>query len=79
VGEGDPLLLLHGGLWNGSSANARAPAFGPLAEQFRVLAFDRVGCGLTDTPEVPEDYRFGTELDHTRAVLEALYIYGHTT
>jgi len=73
VGEGDPLLLLHGGLWNGSSsANAWAPAFDPLAEQFRTLAFDRVGCGLTDTPDAAEDYRFRTELDHALAVMDAL-------
>lgn len=72
VGEGEPLLLLHGGLWNGSSsANDWAPAFEPLGERFRTLAFDRAGCGLTDNPDAA-DCRFRTELDHALAVMDAL-------
>jgi 2-hydroxy-6-oxo-6-(2'-carboxyphenyl)-hexa-2,4-dienoate hydrolase len=75
VGEGEPLVLLHGGLWNGSSsANDWAPAFDPLGERFHTLAFDRVGCGLTDNPDAVEDYCFRTELDHALAVVDALGI-----
>lgn len=73
VGEGDPLLLLHGGLWNGSSsANDWAPAFDALGGDFRVLAVDRVGCGLTDNPDAAGDYRFRTEVDHALAVMDTL-------
>lgn len=75
LGDGDPLVLVHGGLWSGSSsANAWSLALDGLRREFRVLAFDRVGCGMTDNPEDAEDYRFGTELDHALGFLDALGI-----
>lgn len=72
-GDDEPLVLLHGGLWSGSSnANTWGPAIAPLAREFRVLAPDRIGCGMTDNPEDPTDYHFGTELDHALAFLDEL-------
>lgn len=72
-GDGDPLVLLHGGLWSGSSnANTWGPAIEPLAREFRVLAPDRIGCGMTDNPDDAADYRFGTELDHALAFLDVM-------
>lgn len=73
LGEGEPLVLLHGGRWGGgSNANTWGPALEPLSREFRVLAFDRLGCGLTDNPDDPEDYRFEAELDHALAFLDAV-------
>lgn len=75
VGSGEPLVLVHGGSWSGSSsANAWVPVFESLAERFRVLAFDRVGCGMTDNPDRLERYRYRTELDHALAFLDAMDI-----
>lgn len=73
--ENDVLVLLHGGNWSGlSSANIWSTAFDALSDRFRVLAFDRIGCGLTDNPETPEAYRYGTEIEHALAFLEELGI-----
>lgn len=64
-GEGQPLVLLHGGNWSGtSSANTWSRVIEGLAEHFRVLAPDRLGCGLTENPVRKEDYVYGSELEH---------------
>lgn len=69
----ETLVLLHGGNWSGlSSANIWAPSFEHLRDSFRVLAFDRVGCGLTDNPETVEEYRYETEIEHARGFLDAM-------
>ena len=69
----DTLVLVHGGNWSGSSnANTWAPTYEYLRDDFRVLAFDRIGCGMTDNPDRPEDYRYRTELDHALAFLETM-------
>lgn len=73
IGEGDPLVLLHGGNWGGfSNANTWSTVFDRLAERFRVVAFDRVGCGRTEGPDDLEEYRYKTELEHAFACLDAL-------
>ena len=74
---GDPsaetLVLLHGGNWSGlSSANVWSSSFDALAERFRVLAFDRIACGMTDNPDDVEAYRYDTELEHALDFLEEL-------
>lgn len=73
VGDGEPLVLLHGGSWAGhSSANAWAPCIEPLAEEFRVLAFDRLGCGMTDNPDEPGGFSYREEIDHALGFLDAM-------
>lgn len=74
---GDPddetLVLLHGGNWSGlSSANIWSSCFGPLSERFHVVAFDRIGCGMTDNPENAEDFHYGTEVNHALAFLDEM-------
>ena len=50
-GEGDVLLLVHGGPWEGtSSANDWSRNIEGLAKQFRVLAPDKLGNGMTGNP-----------------------------
>lgn len=73
VGSGEPLILVHGGNWGGHwSANDWTRTFEHLQDRFRVLAFDRVGCGLTDHPDDPRDFRFGTDLEHALGFVDAL-------
>lgn len=45
VGEGMPVLLLHGG---GATAAQFAPLMGAMQKEFHLFAVDRPGCGLTD-------------------------------
>lgn len=50
AGQGEPLVLLHGGDGEGA---IWAPLMGALQDDFRLYAVDRPGCGLSD----PFDYR----------------------
>src|SRR5687768_11045411 len=71
AGQGQPLLLLHGGL---GEAFQWAPLMPALAESYRVLAVDRPGHGLAD----PFDYRGTHMLDiasrFANEILDALSI-----
>lgn len=62
IGEGPPLLLVHGGL---GEAFQWGPVLAPLARRHRVLAVDRPGHGLAD----PFDYRGVDLLAHARRFL----------
>ncbi|GAB3036184.1 alpha/beta fold hydrolase [Natronobiforma cellulositropha] len=73
VGDGDPLVLIHGNNWSGSSsANTWSKTFEFLRERFRVLAFDRVGCGMTENPADPEAFVYQTDVDHALGFLDAM-------
>jgi pimeloyl-ACP methyl ester carboxylesterase len=50
-GEGDPLVLLHGG---GSRAQTFEKMIPPLSQSFRVYAFDMRGFGETERPAAPK-------------------------
>ena len=59
MGEGeDALILVHGGQPDPVSGGGQMwkQSFRALSQDFRVLAFDRIGQGLTDNPETDEDY-----------------------
>lgn len=74
-GRGQPLILLHGGNWSGvSSANTWSKVIRGLAEHFRVLAPDRLGCGLTGAPDERSDYVYGAELEHILSFLETMNV-----
>ncbi|WP_144906731.1 alpha/beta hydrolase [Halobellus captivus] len=64
AGEGESVLLLHGGGRGGSgSANMWSRNIDDLAETFHVLAPDRLSAGMTDNP--PErEWNFQGFLDH---------------
>ncbi len=73
IGTGDPLVLIHGNNWSGSSsANSWSKTFEYLSEEFRVLAFDRIGCGMTDNPDDPEDFRYQSDINHVLGFIDAL-------
>lgn len=58
AGQGDPIVMIHGGFTAGSStANVFSRNIPGLAKRFRVIAPDRLGCGLTGNPS---DREYGT-------------------
>ncbi|ASA21166.1 alpha/beta fold hydrolase [Paenibacillus donghaensis] len=65
-GEGEPLLLLHGGYSNLEVWNRHAA---PLAEDFRMIRYDQRGYGRTEPPAAPFSY-----YEDIRAVLDHLGI-----
>ena len=65
AGSGEPLLLIHGGSF-GYFENAEDwdRNFDVLAQQFHVLAIDKIGCGFSDNPPTVEDYYIGATVQH---------------
>jgi 2-hydroxy-6-oxonona-2,4-dienedioate hydrolase len=58
AGQGDVIVMIHGGFTAGSStANVFSRNIPGLAKRFRVIAPDRLGCGLTGNPS---DQEYGT-------------------
>ncbi|HYW53350.1 MAG TPA: alpha/beta fold hydrolase [Dongiaceae bacterium] len=57
AGSGPPVLLVHG-IHAGSSSYEYRELFPLLARRHRVIAFDLLGCGLSERPRL----RYGTEL-----------------
>lgn len=71
----DTLVLVHGGNWSGlSNANTWSSSFEHLSENFHVVAFDRIGCGMTDNPDHIDDYCYQTEIFHALDFLETMEI-----
>jgi 2-hydroxy-6-oxonona-2,4-dienedioate hydrolase len=68
VGNGPPLILLHG---TGGHLEAWAYNLAELAKSFRIVAIDMVGCGLSDKPS-NLDYVISDYTSHVRAVMDAL-------
>ncbi|MEV7133563.1 alpha/beta hydrolase [Arthrobacter sp. NPDC093128] len=67
-GNGEPLLLLHGGLGNSDDLlNSIGPG---LSERFRVVAFDRRGHGYT--ADTDADFHYSDMADETVGVLESV-------
>jgi 2-hydroxy-6-oxonona-2,4-dienedioate hydrolase len=67
AGDGEPLLLLHG---TGGHAEAYGRNLAALAEHFRVIAFDLVGHGFSDKPNIP--YTLDVYCQQLDALLDAL-------
>jgi pimeloyl-ACP methyl ester carboxylesterase len=70
-GEGEPLLLIHGGTATCRSWASHLPAF---TEHFRVFAPDSRGHGRTDNPKGELDYRMMA--DDVAALIGALGLQG---
>ena len=59
AGNGEPLLLVHGGPWEAtSSANIWSRNLAGLSKNFHVLAPDRLGNGMTDNPSRKSEVDF---------------------
>lgn len=70
AGEGDPVVLLHGGGAGGSGLHGWYNTIGPLSERFRVYALDQFGYGLTDKPEVENSFQ--ALVNHLAGFIDAL-------
>ena len=86
-GRGDTILLVHGGQAGsaGFAAWSWLPNFDALAQNFRVIALDRVGQGYTDNPKSDKAYEnyYQTVVDHvfdfmTALGLESVHLVGHS-
>lgn len=65
MGQGEPIVLVHGGGWSGhSSANVWSKNIPGLARRFHVYAPDKIGSGMTDNPKDDNDYSIQGEIDH---------------
>lgn len=65
AGEGEPLVLIHGGDGEGA---IWAPLMAALQDDFRLYALDRPGCGLSD----PFDYRDVDIREHSGAFVTSM-------
>ncbi|MHA2007310.1 MAG: alpha/beta fold hydrolase [Promethearchaeota archaeon] len=69
LGEGDPLLLVHG---FGSKKESWIAQFKPLSEHFRVIRFDNRGAGKSDRPK--GDYTMEVFADDIAGLIDYLKI-----
>lgn len=68
--DGPPILLIHG--WSQHHLAWEKQMNGPLAERFRLVAFDLRGHGASDKPDDPEYYLHSKSwADDVAAVIEA--------
>lgn len=73
VGQGTPLVLVHGAGWRGlASGNTFVPLFRHLGEHYRLIAPDKLGSGLTGNPKNVEDYTSEAQVEHMRAFIRGL-------
>ncbi|MGH2610721.1 MAG: alpha/beta fold hydrolase [Tepidiformaceae bacterium] len=68
-GDGPPLVFLHGFL---SDHRDWLPQLDGLSDEFRVIAWEAPGCGLS--PDPPETWRFAEYVDCLATFLDALGI-----
>lgn len=71
VGQGEPLVLLHG---FGESTLSFAPVLPELAKQFAVVAIDLNGFGFTERPKDPASYTLAGQERLVLAVLDRLHL-----
>lgn len=83
AGQGEPMVLIHGGFTGGSStANVWSRNIPGLATRFHVYAVDRPGSGLTGNP-TDDDYGNATQVAFIREFIRALklekvHLVGHS-
>jgi 2-hydroxy-6-oxonona-2,4-dienedioate hydrolase len=84
AGSGDPVVLVHGGhIGDRSSATDWELNIDDLARTHTVYAIDKLGMGLTDNPEVDEDYLIDGPVRHLAGFFEVLgldrvHLVGHS-
>lgn len=70
AGEGEPLILFHGGGPGASGESGWPRTIPALSPHFHVYALDSIGNGETDKPLI--DYNFQTQVDHMAGFIDAL-------
>ncbi len=84
AGEGEPLLLVHGGAFGGfDSAEDWGVNFDSLAGHFHTFAIDKVGQGFSDAPLSDEEYVMGAHVNHiydfmSAVGIESTHLAGHS-
>lgn len=74
-GEGDAVVLVGGGHFGSPYGAADWDLnVAALANDFRVIALDKLGQGHTDNPARPEDYLIGSAVAHLRSFVRAIGI-----
>lgn len=73
AGEGEPLILVHGGGPGADSYGNWKDCFAELASNFRVYAYDMVGFGFTEAPD-PASFEYSMDSRSTQLIdfIEAL-------
>jgi pimeloyl-ACP methyl ester carboxylesterase len=86
AGRGEPIVFIYGGNFGTSDSASSAYTWNlnlaPLAERFRVIAFDKAGQGHTDNP-LNDDYTMQAVVNHAGAFIEAMklppvHLVGHS-
>lgn len=83
-GEGEPIVLMHGGDYGFVAAlDTWSLNLKPLATSFHVYAFDKLGQGHTGIPSRDEDYTYDAVVRHATAWMEAVgvrdaHLVGHS-
>lgn len=70
AGEGEPLVLVHGGGPGASGVSGWRQTIPALSDKFAVYALDLIGFGETDKPDV--EYSFQTLVNHLAGFIDAL-------
>lgn len=90
AGEGTAVVFVYGGNFGpvtqagGSNAAAWSTAFGPLSAHHRVVAYDKLGHGFSDSPgSDPDDYTMAAVVRHLIDLVETLdlapiHLVGHS-
>ncbi|MDB4533355.1 alpha/beta fold hydrolase [Vicingaceae bacterium] len=81
MGEGEPLLVLHGG--PGLFHNYLVPHFKNLAKEYQIIFYDQRGCGNTDFPTDTSSINLQTYIEDLEAIrthlkIEKLNLVGHS-
>ena len=70
AGEGEPVILVHGGGPGAGGASGWGNTIPALAQHFHVYAIDLIGAGHTDKPLI--EYSFQTLVNHLAGFIDAL-------
>ena len=70
MGEGDPLIMIHGGGPGAGGQSGWANTAPALAKRYRVYAIDLIGAGETDKPVI--EYSMQTLVEHVAGFIDAL-------
>ena len=74
-GEGEPMVLVHGGHMGTVAADLADDwdlNFDALARHYRVYALDKLGMGFTDNPKTDDGYTIQAQTDHVSRFMETL-------
>jgi len=84
AGEGEPMIMVHGGFTAGSStANVFSRNIPSLAKHFHVYAVDRLGSGMSGNPTEDKQYSYQGDVDFVYAFIQTLklgkvHLVGHS-